>query len=114
MLLSKLIKQYADIRYVSVAEIRQPLRKLEPKKRTIDSFRDEEVHTYFRFRSKEQLRRLLVGFRFPKYMLTKDGHRFTSEEVMLIGLYRLHRPTTLSDAAFVEMFGITKMFGDYG
>jgi len=47
-------------------------------------------------------------------MRTKDGHRFTSEEVMLIGLYRLHRPTTLSDAAFVEMFGITKMFGDYG
>ena len=72
----------------------------------IDSFADEEIPVHFSFRSKEQLHRLMRGFQIPAIIrMPRTGNIFHGEEFLLIGLYRLHRPTTLSDAAFKILFG---------
>jgi len=39
-------------------------------------------------------------------MWASSGHRFTGEEVLLVSLYRLHRPTTLSDACWTSRFNL--------
>jgi hypothetical protein len=74
--------------------------------RTINSFDDADIPMYFRFRTKEQLRRLVDGFRIPAIVKIR-GNVFTAEEVLLVSLYRLHRPTTLSDACWKSIFGLT-------
>ena len=86
--------QYQRLCYVKLEDMMNPLRYFEPKNRTIDSFREDEIHLYFRFRSRDQLRRLVDGFQFPQFMVTDSGHRFTAEEVLLVGLHRLSRPLT--------------------
>ena len=45
-------------------ELRLP--RILKRRRTIDSFRDEEIPIFFRFRSKEQLHRLMRGFQIPE------------------------------------------------
>jgi hypothetical protein len=65
----------------------QPLPRIERKYRTIDSFEETEVRQLFRFESKEQLRRLLQGFRFPEQMISSVGNKFTGEEVLLCGIF---------------------------
>jgi hypothetical protein len=88
-------------------ELEEKLPRIRNLRRTIDSFSDEEIPLYFRFRNKEQLHRLMRGFRIPMQIkLPKTGNIFEGEEVLLIGLYRLHRPTTLSDGSFKLIFGM--------
>ena len=73
--------------------------------RTIDSFLDSNIPIYFRFRNKEQLKRLIVGFRIPDFVYVAETHKFSAEEILLIGLYRLHVPNTLGDAVWQHVFG---------
>jgi hypothetical protein len=74
--------------------------------RTIDSFSDNEIPQYFRFRTKDQLHRLCAGFRFHEAIVMKSRHKFTGEEVLLVSLYRLHQPTTLGDSCWIDTFGL--------
>lgn len=83
------------------------LPRIQRRYRTVDSFEDEEIPIYFRFRSKDQLRLLKECFQFPEEMRTTQRHRFYGEEVLLVGLDRLHAPTTLVDSGFRELFGMT-------
>jgi hypothetical protein len=46
-------------------ELNMPLSKLQRRYRNIDSFEDEVIPMYFRFRSKDQLRELIAGLRIP-------------------------------------------------
>ena len=88
-------------------ELEEKLPRIRNLRRTIDSFSDEEIPVYFRFRSKEQLHRLMRGFQIPMQVkLPKTGNVFEGEELLLIGLYRLHRPTTLSEGGFKLIFGM--------
>lgn len=76
-------------------------------RRTIDSFEDEEIPIYFRFRSKEQLHELKRGFQIPdRIKMPETGNIFHGDEFLLVGLYRLHLPSTLSDSSFKLLFGL--------
>ena len=75
------------------------------RNRTIESFNGEEIPSYFRFRGKGQLYQLLNGFEFPDFLYTKSRHKFSGEEVLLIGLYRLSHVGRLHCGSFVEIFG---------
>ena len=87
-------------------ELEMPLIKIRKRRRTIDSFLDEEIPIFFRFRTKEQLHRLIEGFGIPDIIrIPQTGNIFYGEEYLLISLYRLHRPTALSDACFRSIFG---------
>ena len=83
-----------------------PLPPIDRKHRTIDSFLDEEIPIYFRFRSKAQLHDLMRGFQIPAKFTSRCGRVFFGEETLLASLYRLHLPTTVTDAAFKELFGL--------
>ena len=39
-------------------------------------------------------------------MRSTSGHKFSGDEVLLVGLYRMHRPTCLADACWKELFGM--------
>ena len=82
-----------------------PLPKLKSKNRTIDSFLDHEIPQYFRFETKDQLRELLIGLQIPNKIKLKCRNTFRGEELLLVSLYRLHRPSTLNDGSFREIFG---------
>jgi hypothetical protein len=70
----------------------------------LDDFNDQDIPTYFRFKNKNQLRRIIQGFRVDEWMTCRSGHKFTGVEVCLVGLYRLHRPTSLGDACWKYKF----------
>ena len=72
--------------------------------RTIDSFADSNISIFFRFRNKEQLHRLIDGFQINDVVV--HGHRFVKEEILLVSLYRLHRPTTIYDACWEAIFAL--------
>jgi hypothetical protein len=86
------------------------LPKLTRHHRTIDSLNDEDIPIYFRFRSKDQLRRLLVGFKFPDFVRLCNNHLFTGDEILLVSLYRFHRPVTCSDYIFRVFFGLNDVY----
>jgi hypothetical protein len=44
-------------------------------------------------------------FRVPETFVLKSGHKYYGEEMLLISLYRLHRPTSITDACFKTLFG---------
>ena len=50
-----------------------------------DLFKVVEFSEKFRFRNREQIRRLIRGFQIPEYV-TCGTFRFTGEEVVLISL----------------------------
>ena len=104
VILSLLVRRH---RIVAVPkELDAKLPKIRNLRRTIDSFTDEEIPVYFRFRSKEQLHRLMRGFQIPMQVKLKTGNIFEGEELLLVSLYRLHRPTTLSEGSFKLIFGM--------
>ena len=45
--------------------LESPLLKIRKRRRTIDSFEDEEIPVYFQFRTKAQLHQLITGFQIP-------------------------------------------------
>jgi hypothetical protein len=51
-----------------------------------------------------QLRRLLLGFNFPREF-HYSGYAFSGEEILLAGLYRLHSINVFGDAGWIETFG---------
>ena len=65
---------------------------------TFDTFMTQTIQNgstcseKLRFQSLEQLQRLQVGFRFSKGIIRIKGYKFTSEEIILISLTRLHYP----------------------
>lgn len=79
---------------------------VERKYITIDSLKEDTISHYFRFKSKEDLKRLFLGFQFSELYTTRNGHKYFGEEVFLIGLYRLHFPNTTGDVMYLEMFGM--------
>lgn len=97
--------KYIEIKFVPAAELTAKLRKIERKHLTIDDLIEADIHIHFRFRSKDQLRRLRDGFQFPATMFSGKITRFTGEEILLLGLYRLARPTRLVDLGFEHLFG---------
>jgi hypothetical protein len=101
------MSEYHKLMYGNVQKLNEKLEKIVSRNRTIDSFADEDIPLYFRFRSKQQLHRLKQGFHFPATFRCSSGHAFTADEVLLVGLYRLHRPTTLGDACWKEVFGFS-------
>ena len=84
----------------------EPLPPLHRRHRTIDSFLDNEIPIFFRFRTKDQLHCLIAGFQIPHIFRSDSGHVFHGEETLLVSLYRLHRPTTVGDSGFKTEFGI--------
>jgi hypothetical protein len=88
-------------------ELYMRLPKIRKLRRTIDSFSDEELPIYFRFRSNQQLHRLMAGFQIPALIrIPETGNILHGEEFLLIGLYRLHLPSITSDGAFKTLFGL--------
>jgi hypothetical protein len=85
-------------------QLNAPLPPIVRLNRNINSFTDEEIPMLFRFRTKQQLHRLLCAFRVPEW-IRSSRHRFHKEEWLLVSLYRLHRPTTCSDPFFRDSFG---------
>eukprot|EP01041_Mallomonas_annulata_P009436 gene9436-19600_t len=101
--LELLLKRYRAI--VDCSKLNAPLPRIYGRNRTIDSFNDLEIHTYFRFNSKLQLHQLMDAFRIPQKVTLKSRHVFLGEELLLVTLFRLHSPNSACDAAFVEVFG---------
>ncbi len=81
------------------------LPKILNKHLTIDSLEDWEIPSLFRFRSKSQLYRLLNGFRFRDFYHASNRYRFSGEEILLAGLFRLSHITTLGDLSWRNLFG---------
>jgi len=89
-------------------KIKDPLPLIGRTYRTIDSFEDTEIRQLFRFENKDQLHRLLIGFRFPKEIKSTVGNKFSGEEVLLCGIYRLHSVNVLGDAGWQAIFGMVQ------
>ena len=98
-----LLKRY--LRLVNPAAMNATLTKIESKKRTIDSFADEDIPINFRFRTKQQLYDILNGFQFPEFVKSEERCVFHREELLLVSLYRYRRPSSTTDIAFKEIFG---------
>jgi hypothetical protein len=81
--------------------------RLDRKHITIDSLNDVEVPINYRFKNKEQLRRLFNGFRFPPILRTLKREKFTGEEVFLCGIRRLSFPNRTVESYWKQDFGFT-------
>ena len=79
-----LLTAYVKLSYVDAARLDAPLPKIIRRYRTINSFSDEDIPTYFRFRSKEQLHRLKKAFHIGDTFKSKFGHVFTGDEFLLV------------------------------
>ena len=87
------------------AELNEPPAKLYKRNVKIEDYTDEEIPLYFRFQNKEQLYKLLEGFQFPTQIKPNSkGHKFSPQEVLLVSLFRLSFPTTLTIARL--LFGM--------
>jgi hypothetical protein len=62
---------------------------------------------YFRFETREILRRVFRAFRFPEWFKDLSRHKYAGEEVFLVGLYRLRNASTLGAACWEDTFGLT-------
>jgi len=61
------------------------LPKIVSKRRTIESFTDSEIVSYFRFRKKNQLKALILGFAFPSELYANNSsHKFMFMVTQLI------------------------------
>jgi hypothetical protein len=71
--------------------------------RTIDSFSDVEVPNLFRFRSRQQLSRLIVALQIPEKIILPSRNTCTGEELLLVELIRISSVSRLQD--FEAIFG---------
>lgn len=88
-------------------ELLAPLHRVERKYVTIDSLRDDQCHMYFRFETREKLRRVYRAFQFPTMFKDREKHKYSGEEVFLVGLYRMRNASTLAAACWEHFFGLT-------
>lgn len=65
------------------------------RKRLFTAYTDDEIETLFGFKSAHQLTELKNQFEFPDDIVLDSHHRFTGEEALMIGLYRLRHPEPL-------------------
>jgi hypothetical protein len=61
----------------------------------------------FRFKTKQQLHRLRLGFRIPDILRTDKREKFTGDEVLLVGLRRLAFPNRTFETFWETDFGLT-------
>jgi hypothetical protein len=83
----------------------EPLPKIVNKHVTINSFSDEQICSNFRFRNQLQLNQLLEGFEFHNRSFKYNGNRYSGEEVLLAGLFRLSHISRFGDASWQSVFG---------
>jgi nuclease HARBI1 len=55
--------------------------------------------------NKQQLLSLIRCSRIPNSLTSTNGQRFTADELLLCGLYRLHFPNRVFDIGWVKIFG---------
>ena len=72
---------------------------------TIDGWDELRIPEDLRPDSRDDLRRLFVGFQFPPRMISSGGNVFTGEEVFLFGLYRLVNPGKYNRVDIAFHFG---------
>jgi hypothetical protein len=48
----------------------------------------------------------MKDFKITEYFTTVTGHKLGGEECLLVTLYRFHRPTSITDACFKNIFGL--------
>jgi hypothetical protein len=82
-----------------------PLPKIHRTRIRINDLVDAHIPGLFRFNDKAQLLRLCAAFQFPPFFIAQNGLRFTCEEVLLCGLYRLHFPNTFAHEGWKHLFG---------
>lgn len=61
----------------------------------LNNQQNASVRIQYRFHSIEHLRRLFHGFQLPDKVTLSNGMKMNGEEVLLIALYRLHRPSKI-------------------
>ena len=95
------------LRLINPDAMNRALTRFESRHRTIDSFADVDIPGAFRFKNKDQLRRLMQCLQIPAKLVSRERCAFGGEEALLVTLYRLRRPTTVTDIAFKELFGFS-------
>jgi len=96
--------KYLTIKRVP-CELYQPLPVVINLRRSIDSFQEEDIPQNFRFRNKLQLKSLLNSFQLPEAFISMCGHRFNTEELLLVTLFRFHTSVIGTDDTFKMIFG---------
>ena len=83
------------------------LPEIRSRHRTIETFTDIDIVSYFRFRDRQLLLTLCSGFQFPDIMrCCHSKHKFAGEEVLLVGLYRITHCFRYDDGGFREIFAL--------
>jgi hypothetical protein len=103
----KLLQQHDSIALIPYNEMWNKVDRPDRKHITIDFLNDVEVPINYRFKNKEQLRRLFNGFRFPPVLRTLKREKFTGEEVFLCGIRRLSFPNRTVESYWKQDFGFT-------
>ena len=61
------------------------------------------------FECRDQLHRLRRGLQFPDEMVYgSNGNKFSGEEILLCGIYRIHSVNNLGDARWLDIFGMVQ------
>ena len=82
--------------YLALVKLPPHLHMSFPRRdRTIASYSHQEIPELFRFRTAEQLQRMLKVLNFPEKVVLEGGETFTGEEILLIGLRRVNYPCKL-------------------
>jgi hypothetical protein len=114
-IINKLSRRYCILFYLSIEEYEltntidaailwSKLNKISRTNIKIDHLSNNFINQ-LRFNNQEQLRSLIRAFQFPDLFRAKNGLRFTADEVLLCGLYRLHYPNRFIDVGWVQIFG---------
>lgn len=64
------------------------------RKTNFEVHTDEEINVFYKFKSVNQMRKLMECFQLDEEVII-EGHHYTGEEILMIGLCRLHFPTRL-------------------
>jgi nuclease HARBI1 len=98
-------QNYLSLRCIDSTLLWRKLPKIHRVNIQINDLQDNFIYTHFRFHNKEQLRRLLECFQFPDFLRSSNGLKFSKDEVLLCGLYRLHFPNRYYDIGWMTIFG---------
>ncbi len=80
-----------------------PLPKIRHKNITIDGLSEHTADSEFGF-SKGEIKRMRNGLRMPAIFI-RNGCKFTADEILLCGLYRIHTPNFVDKQQWVLIFG---------
>jgi hypothetical protein len=83
-----------------------PLPKIENKHLTIANLCDNDIPANFRFKDKNQLNSLLIGLKFHEIYIEGPSYfKYTGEEILLAGLFRMHSINVFGDESWTSLFG---------